>query len=113
VAYESNPRDLGQRTVTPTALESSLGRKGWLGRLVADREIYNRANQAIQELAALTTRLNNTDSPLAKLADPVLYKRLDGITQRGEQLLSGVDAVKGRLANWWRATSCTPEPTRC
>jgi hypothetical protein len=99
VAYESNPRDLGQRTVTPTALESSLGRKAWLGRLVADREIYNRANQAIQELAALTTRLNNQESTLAKHVDPVPYKRLDGITQRREQLLSGVEPVKGQLAN--------------
>ena len=80
-----------------TLLEKVERGEGTIGRLVSDREIYNRANQAIQELTALASRLNNRDSTLAKLADPALYTRLDGLAQRGEQLLGKVQHGDGTI----------------
>jgi phospholipid/cholesterol/gamma-HCH transport system substrate-binding protein len=71
--------------------------EGTIGRLVSDQEIYLRANKAVQDLTTLTTRLNNQDGTLAKLADPALYKRLDALVQRGDQLLGKVERGEGTI----------------
>ncbi|MBI4400353.1 MAG: MCE family protein [Nitrospirae bacterium] len=71
--------------------------EGTIGRLVSDKEIYNRANHAVRELTELATRLNNQNGTLVKLADPVLYTRLDTLTTRGEQLLNKVENGEGTI----------------
>src|SRR5437773_1971968 len=64
---------------------------------MADQELYNRANRAINELNGLAVRLNSKDGSLARLADPTFYKRLDSLTQRGEHLLAKVERGEGTI----------------
>jgi phospholipid/cholesterol/gamma-HCH transport system substrate-binding protein len=45
----------------------------------------------------LTSRLNNQNGTLAKLAEPVLYARIENLTTRGEQLLSKVEQGEGTI----------------
>ncbi len=71
--------------------------EGTIGRLVTDEEIYTRASQAVKELTDLASRLNNRDGTLVKLTDPALYRRLDVLTGRGEQLLNKMEAGEGTL----------------
>ncbi|WP_447972520.1 MlaD family protein [Nitrospira sp. Kam-Ns4a] len=71
--------------------------EGTVGKLVATQELYDRANRALQELTELTTRLNQRDGTLAKLADPVLYQRLDALTSRGEKLLNKLEQGEGTI----------------
>ena len=67
------------------------------GKLVSDREIYDRTNKAVQELTQLVQRLNNENGTLAKLADPELYRRLDSLTRRGDVLITRVEQGEGTI----------------
>lgn len=69
--------------------------QGTIGQLMTDKELYVRANQAVKELNALAAKLNDQNGTLTKLADPTLYKRLDNLTSRGEQLLAKVEGSQG------------------
>ncbi|TAJ07110.1 MAG: MCE family protein [Nitrospirae bacterium] len=69
--------------------------QGTIGQLMTDKELYVRANQAVKELNALAGKLNDQNGTLARLADPTLYKRLDNLTSRGEQLLAKVEGSQG------------------
>jgi phospholipid/cholesterol/gamma-HCH transport system substrate-binding protein len=56
----------------------------------------------LNDLGQLASRLNNQNGTLAKLSDPTLYRRLDGLTTRGEQLLNKIqngDGTIGKLVN--------------
>src|SRR5207249_3754302 len=46
--------------------------EGTIGRLVTDKEIYDRASQAVKQLAELTARLNSRDGTPGRLPDPSL-----------------------------------------
>ena len=87
-----------------TASEKSIGvlRKvergeGSLGRLVASEELYQRAYRALEDLSELARRLNNQNGTLAKLSDPTLYRRLNDLTARGEQLLHKIQQGEGTI----------------
>jgi phospholipid/cholesterol/gamma-HCH transport system substrate-binding protein len=69
--------------------------EGTIGQLITDKEIYTRANRALKELSDLTNRLGNQNGTLVKLTDPLLYRRLDNLTSRGEQLLSKLESGDG------------------
>ena len=71
--------------------------EGTIGQLVSDKDLYNRASQAVKELDDLATKLNNQNGTLVKLTDPVLYQRLEALTNRGEQLLSKVEKGEGTI----------------
>jgi len=71
--------------------------QGTIGQLMTDKELYLRATQAVQDLDSLASRLNDPNGTLAKLADPTLYKRLDTLTARGEQLLAKVESGQGTV----------------
>ncbi|HJU04666.1 MAG TPA: MlaD family protein [Nitrospiraceae bacterium] len=85
------------------ALLSKVERgEGTIGQLVTDKEVYARVNRALKDLSDLTSRLNNQNGTLVKLADPTLYGRLDSLTTRGELLLNKVehgDGTIGKLVN--------------
>ena len=51
----------------------------------------------MKELDDLATKLNNQNGTLVKLTDPVLYQRLEALTNRGEQLLSKVEKGEGTI----------------
>lgn len=85
-----------------TAAEKGIGLlakvergEGTIGQLISDRELYGRANAAVKELTELTTRLNTKDGTLTKLADPELYRRIQMLTNRGEELLAKVERGEG------------------
>jgi phospholipid/cholesterol/gamma-HCH transport system substrate-binding protein len=69
--------------------------EGTVGKLMADQELYTRANQAVAALNELAGRLNNQNGTLARLADPALYARLDSLTSRGELLLGKLERGEG------------------
>ncbi|HZS11086.1 MAG TPA: MlaD family protein [Nitrospirales bacterium] len=71
--------------------------EGTIGQLVSDRELYNRANKALQDLTDLTSRLNDKNGTIRKLADPELYGRLDTLATRGEELLGRVEKGEGTI----------------
>jgi phospholipid/cholesterol/gamma-HCH transport system substrate-binding protein len=71
--------------------------EGTIGKLMTDKELYNRANQAVKELTELADKLNDKNGTLVKLSDPELYRKLDGITTRGEQLLKKVESGEGTM----------------
>ncbi|MBD0304998.1 MAG: MCE family protein [Nitrospiraceae bacterium] len=76
--------------------------EGTIGQLMTDKEIYTRANRTLKELTDLTSRLGNQNGTLVKLTDPELYRRLENLTSRGEQLLNKVesgDGTIGKLVN--------------
>jgi phospholipid/cholesterol/gamma-HCH transport system substrate-binding protein len=51
----------------------------------------------VKELDDLAIKLNNQNGTLVKLSDPVLYQRLEALTNRGEQLLSKVEKGEGTI----------------
>ena len=71
--------------------------EGTLGQFVSNQEFYRRANQALNDLSQLASRLNNQNGTLAKLSDPALYRRLDDLTARGEQLLTKIQQGEGTI----------------
>ncbi len=71
--------------------------QGTIGQLVTDKQLYDRAARAVQDLDALATRLNDKNGTLVKLTDPTLYKRLDAMTARGEQLLNRIEGGQGTV----------------
>ncbi|HKN86657.1 MAG TPA: MlaD family protein [Nitrospiraceae bacterium] len=71
--------------------------EGTLGRLVSSEEFYRRAYRALDDLSQLAGRLNNQNGTLAKLSDPALYRRLDDLTARGEQLLNKIQHGEGTI----------------
>lgn len=71
--------------------------QGTIGQLMTDKELYARATQAVKDLDSLAARLNDPNGTLSKLADPTLYKRLDTLTARGEQLLAKVESGQGTV----------------
>ena len=71
--------------------------EGTLGRLVSSEEFYQRATRALNDLSQLASRLNNQNGTLAKLSDPTLYRRLDDLTTRGEQLLTKIQNGEGTI----------------
>ncbi|HEV8540295.1 MAG TPA: MlaD family protein, partial [Nitrospiraceae bacterium] len=71
--------------------------EGTIGKLMTDKDLYNRANQAVKELTALGEKLNDQNGTLVKLTDPTLYKRLESLTSRGEQLLRKVESGEGTM----------------
>ncbi|WP_447976585.1 MlaD family protein [Candidatus Nitrospira bockiana] len=71
--------------------------EGTVGKLVTDPEFYNRANRALNDVIQLAGRLNARDGTLVKLSDPTLYRRLDDLTSRGEQLLNRIQRGEGTI----------------
>lgn len=70
---------------------------GTVGKLLTDQELYNRATLAVRELNDLTTKLNNQNGTLAKLADPELYAKLERLTAQGEHILGRVERGEGTM----------------
>lgn len=71
--------------------------EGTLGQLVSSEEFYQRATRALNDLSQLASRLNNQNGTLAKLSDPTLYRRLDDLTTRGEQLMTKIQNGEGTI----------------
>lgn len=71
--------------------------EGTVGKLVSDQELYARATKAVQDLNELAARLSSRNSTLAKLADPALYARIEGLASRGDLLLSKVEQGEGTV----------------
>ena len=71
--------------------------EGTLGQLVSNEAFYLRAQAALHDLSEVASRLNNQNGTLAKLSDPTLYRRLDDLTTRGEQLLSKIQNGEGTI----------------
>ncbi len=71
--------------------------EGTVGKLVSDQELYARATKAVKDVNELAAKLNSRGSTLAKLADPALYAKIDGLTSRGDVLLGKMERGEGTV----------------
>jgi phospholipid/cholesterol/gamma-HCH transport system substrate-binding protein len=99
--YEHSQRALEK---LETVADKSIGAlskvekgEGTLGKLVSSEDFYRRAGRALDDLSQLIGKLNNQNGTLAKLADPTLYRRLDDLTTRGEQVLRKIQNGEGTI----------------
>jgi phospholipid/cholesterol/gamma-HCH transport system substrate-binding protein len=70
--------------------------KGSVGQLINNPDLYNKANQTIEQLLTLSKNLNAGRGSIGKLiADDTLYNRLNDTVEKLRNIASSVDAGKG------------------
>jgi phospholipid/cholesterol/gamma-HCH transport system substrate-binding protein len=70
--------------------------KGSIGQLINSPELYNKANDTVNELLTLERNLNNGRGTIGKLmTDDGLYNRLNGTVAKLDNIVTGLDAGKG------------------
>jgi phospholipid/cholesterol/gamma-HCH transport system substrate-binding protein len=72
--------------------------QGTIGRLVADPQVYNRLNQALDRFNELTGELQSGQGTLAKLIhDPQLYDNAKETLHKAEIVMDRIDKGEGTL----------------
>jgi phospholipid/cholesterol/gamma-HCH transport system substrate-binding protein len=70
--------------------------KGSVGQLINNPELYNKANNTVDELLTLEKGLNNGRGSIGKLmTDDTMYNRLNGAAGKLEDIANALNAGKG------------------
>lgn len=70
--------------------------KGSVGQLINSPDLYNKANNTVDELLKLEKNLNNGRGSIGKLmTDDTLYNRLNGAAGKLENIANTLDSGKG------------------
>ena len=97
-------------------IAQSIRTKGSMGKLLNSDELYNKANNAVDNLNKIIDEVNSGQGTVGKfLKDPSLYNNANKMVANSNQLVADINAGKGRWASWpkmrqWPRSSTTPSP---
>src|SRR5271163_4706892 len=70
--------------------------KGSIGQLINNPDLYNKANNTVDELLKLEKNINAGRGSIGKLmTDDTLYNRLNGTVEKLQDIADGIDSGKG------------------
>ncbi|MBB5318385.1 MlaD family protein [Tunturibacter empetritectus] len=70
--------------------------KGSIGQLINSPDLYNKANNTVDELLKLEKNINAGRGSIGKLmTDDTLYNRLNGTVEKLQNIADGIDSGKG------------------
>ena len=70
--------------------------KGSIGQLINNPDLYNKANNTVDELLKLEKNINAGRGSIGKLmTDDTLYNRLNGTVAKLQNIANGIDSGKG------------------
>jgi phospholipid/cholesterol/gamma-HCH transport system substrate-binding protein len=70
--------------------------KGSIGQLINSPDLYNKANNTVDELLKLEKNINAGRGSIGKLmTDDTLYNRLNGTVEKLQNIAEGIDSGKG------------------
>jgi phospholipid/cholesterol/gamma-HCH transport system substrate-binding protein len=80
--------------------------KGTLGKLLTDRELYDRLNSTLASTSNLLARLQNPNGSMGKLLDdPQLYTELTGMVSQVDSLMTRLNSGQGTAGKLLRDDS--------
>jgi phospholipid/cholesterol/gamma-HCH transport system substrate-binding protein len=79
-----------------TVVDNLQAGKGSVGQLINNPDLYNKANETVNELLTLEKNLNNGRGSIGKLmTDDTMYNRLNSAMARLDNITAGLDSGKG------------------
>ncbi len=79
-----------------TIVDNLQNGKGSIGQLINNPDLYNKANDTVNELLTLEKNINNGRGTIGKLiSDDALYNRLNATVARLDSISAGLDAGQG------------------
>lgn len=89
------------------ALTQSVARgNGTIGKLLTDRQLYDRLNSTLSQTSALLQRLQNPDGTVGRLLDdPTLYNNITGMVSQVDSLMTQLNSGNGTAGKLLRDDS--------
>ncbi len=79
-----------------TILDSLSTGKGSIGQLIANPDVYNKANKVLDELESVTSQISSGKGSIGKLVkDDTLYDRANDAVARLQSIADSLDSGKG------------------